>query len=102
MKSTVTIEWLVEELDSNGDIYNVIHCDTYAAATKAAGWSDSETDIGLVRDRGNPVDGLLDRQWAYLDEDGKLPERFSGSGDDHAGPKVPAQYHLEIQRSKWR
>ena len=100
MKSDVTIEWLVEELDSNGDIYNVIHCDTYAAATKAAGWSDSETDIGLVRDRGNKVDGLLDRQWAYL-QDGKLPERFSDSGGNE-GPLVPPRYHLEIQRSKWR
>ena len=101
MKSDVTIEWLVEELDSNGDIYNVIHCDTYAAATKAAGWSDSETDIGLVRDRGNPVDGLLDRQWAYLRRRQAARTVF-GQRRRHDGPKVPARYHLEIQRSKWR
>ena len=98
MKSDITIEWLVEELDSNGDILNVHHCDTYAHARKVAGWSDYNTDIGLVRDRGNDLDGLLDRQWAYL-EDGRLPERFSDSGGSE-GPLVPAKFHFEVQRSK--
>ena len=100
MKSDITIEWLVEELDSNGDIYNVIHCNNYAHATKVAGWSDSETNIGLVRNRGNKVDGLLDRQWAYL-QDGALPERFSDSGGN-AGPSVPHRFHFEVRRSKWK
>jgi hypothetical protein len=95
MKSIVTIEWLAEKLDFYGDIIEVVHCDTYAEAREVRQSTMHKVDIGLVRDRGNDTEGLIDRQWAYI-EKGKLPERFSDSGGAK-GPLVPAKYHREIK-----
>jgi hypothetical protein len=93
----IRFEWLVEEIDEHGDIIEVHHLDSYAEARASAALVEGYTTaIGLVRDRGNELDGLLDRQWAYI-EDGKLPERFSDSGGSE-GPLVPARFHHELER----
>ena len=47
-------------------------------------------DVGLVRDLGDDLEGIVDRQWVYI-EDGKLPERFEG------GAKVPARFHKQLK-----
>jgi hypothetical protein len=100
MKSDIRIEWLVEEIDEHGEIIEVTHCDSYLQARRFAGLSDApQVDIGLVRDRGNDTDGLINRQWAYIDADGKLPIRFEDSGGSE-GALVPPGYHREIERSK--
>jgi hypothetical protein len=100
MKTIVSIEWLVEEIDSDGDIIDVHHVDSYAEAVRFARVcrveNDVKTDIGLVRDRGNDLEGIIDRQWAYVDH-GKLPERFDWGGGEDGGAKVPAKYHREIK-----
>lgn len=93
-KTFITIEWLAETMDDYGDIYDIYHADTYAEAKRWAEGHTCRVDIGLVRDRGNDADGVIDRQWAYI-EDGKLPARFSACGGPD-GPKVPARYHKEI------
>jgi hypothetical protein len=100
VKTIVSIEWLVEEIDRDGDIIDVHHLDSYAEALEHARFCraerDVKTSIGLVRDRGNDVEGLVDRQWAYVDH-GKLPERFDWGGGEDGGAIVPAKYHREIE-----
>lgn len=101
-KTTVNYEWLIEIIDLDGgsddlddaDIIEVNHADTYAEALKYAESQEQPVRIGLVRDRGNDLDGLLDRQWAYLTAGtmGTLPECFDG------GAKVPARFHNELKR----
>lgn len=111
----VRIEWLVEELDMTGvddpeeaDILDPHHFDTYAEAVAFAEDCDNLCRIGLVRDRGNDAEGVIDRQWAYLMPDPALPtyatqmilpERFADSGGAE-GAKVPARYHNELRRAK--
>ena len=98
----VTYEWLVDFVDEDGDIIDVYHADTYAEALKWAQDSDflqsrefHHADIGLVRDVGNDLEGITDRQWAYI-EDGKLPERMDWGGGETGGAKVPQRFHKEL------
>jgi hypothetical protein len=90
---TVTIDWLLEEIErgTDPDIIDT-HCfPTLAEARAFAMTCELPTRLGLVRDRGNDLEGLLDRQWAYV-EDGKLPEYFDG------GILVPAKFHKELEQ----
>lgn len=90
----ITIEWLVEELEDTTPDADIIdtHCfPTLAEARAFAALCAPPVIIGLVRDRGNDLEGLLDRQWAYV-EDGKLPEYFDG------GILVPAKFHKELKQ----
>ncbi|HIJ50989.1 MAG TPA: hypothetical protein HPP54_08055 [Nitrospinae bacterium] len=48
----------------------------------------------LFRQTGNPDDGALDAQWAYLTEDGDLPDTF-----DH-GAAIPVRYRREFERER--
>jgi hypothetical protein len=52
------------------------------------------TDDG-VRNTGNEIDGLQDRQWAYV-KDGKLPVFFEDSAGNETAIKVPARFHAEL------
>jgi hypothetical protein len=108
-KTDVRYEWLVETLDldncnsddaDDADIIEVYHADTYAEALKWAEQADQPVRIGLVRDRGNDLEGLLDRQWAYLTAGtmGTLPERFDWGGGETNGAKVPERFHRELKR----
>ena len=105
MKTYVQYEWLIETLDldncptddaDDADIIEVNHADTYAEALKWAESQEQPVRIGLVRDRGNDIDGVIDRQWAYLSAGtmGTLPKYFDG------GTPVPARFHNELKRSK--
>lgn len=77
----ITYEWIVEKLDEFGDIQDISPSDTYAQALRYRDFyrneGAEEIEVGLVRNRWNDIDeDLEDRQWAYLDEDGKLPDKF--------------------------
>ena len=96
----ISYEWTVEAVtaDEYGDVIDNDFRDTYREAVKSAEsmgtqHPGSEILIGLVRDRHNDIDkDLEDRQWAYLDEDGKLPKEFDG------GARVPVRYIREVER----
>lgn len=94
---SVTYEWVIEEVDADGDIINVDHTDTLADALKRMQYpvdDSNHNQLGLVRDTWSKDDpgNLEDRQWAYV-EDGKLPAEFDG------GAKVPKRFHAEINKS---
>jgi hypothetical protein len=112
----VVYEWVIEKLDvafgqeitEDTDVIDVRHADTYAEALDRA-WTlfnasiaeaiknhctPLDVRVGLVRD--HHADGYLDRTWAYLDDEGNLPEYFSDL--DGPGKKVPARFHAEIKK----
>jgi hypothetical protein len=87
----ITYEWTAEKIDAYGDIIDTFHGDTYAEALEWAEEQDGPVDIGLVRDVGDDINGLTDRQWAYLDESWlKLPATFN------QGAKMPLRFFREI------
>jgi hypothetical protein len=96
---TVTIEWLVEQLEdssADADIIDTSVFDTLEEARAFAVHCELPTRLGLVRDRGNDLEGIVDRQWAYVVA-GALPERFDWGGDEEGGALVPARYHRELR-----
>jgi hypothetical protein len=93
MKNKVIHEWLVESVDQYGDIIDSNCYPTLKDAictTEGADYSDGGYyRLGLVRDEGNEVDHLLDRQWAYFQPDGILPESYSD------GAIIPLKHRYE-------
>jgi hypothetical protein len=89
----------VEELDRpdgpDAEIVDTNSFDTLAEAKQQAAHPLCKySRIGLVRDVGEPLDGLHNRQWAYLDEDGDLPTYFDG------GAVVPMRFLHELNKSR--
>ena len=100
----ISYEWVVEYIpdrsDDDGDIVEVNHFDTF---NEAFNWvldsaAPFDHDIALVRDVGNDAEGIIDRAWAYLNEDDKLPETFTYSAGEDSGIRVPKRYHTEVTR----
>ena len=50
------------------------------------------TRLVLVRDKGDDIEGLTDRAWAYITDEGTLPECFNN------GIKVPKRFAEEFNR----
>lgn len=97
---TVVYEWDVEETadcDSaqyeQGEIIEHYHCGSYAEAVRYAVEQrklGGRWEIVLVRDDDDR------RAWAYIGEDGLLPEYFSDAdGRDYR--KVPKRFHEEFK-----
>ena len=96
----VMYEWDIEDYHVDGD--DVI-CLDHDHRDKLAGFSDAEmraaladpaaegTHLVLVRDDYDDLDGLQDRQWAYVDY-GRLPTHFDG------GKAVPKRFLTEFAR----
>lgn len=101
---TVVYEWIVEELDiapgaaftEDDDILDVHHFDTFVEARAWAANSEYPCRIGLTRDTGNDIDGLTDRQWAYVN-DRALPDNFTYCPEP--GARVPNRFHVEIRNA---
>jgi hypothetical protein len=84
-------EWSLEYIDKSGDI---IHSD-FANKVSDFGLNVLSGRLCLVRNTGNEIDGLQDRQWAYV-KDGKLPVFFEDSAGNETAIKVPARFHAEL------
>lgn len=91
MKTRTQYEWDCEELDEFNDIIDHHHCDSRAEAEEIAKLL-GRSAIVLVRNVGNDHDGLMDRLWAYVQDDGKLPEFFSDATGCETSIKVPKRF----------
>ena len=102
MTRRVSYEWVVEELDEDGDIVEPVHFDSFAEAA-AYGATLARADIGLVRNEGDELEGLTDRLWSYARRvDGKwtLAETFNAGGDEFpTETRVPARFLREVGRA---
>ena len=95
--SNVFYEWDVEEIDSDGDIIDHHHVESYEVADTLKRLYEATEPytykVVLVKD--SRASG---RSWAYI-EDGKLPENFEDSYGGNCG-KVPERFHKEIEEYK--
>lgn len=85
----IVYEWQLEDVDEYGDIQDLFSFNTREALEIAGKMYPPEYDhydYCLVRMQGNQAEGLQDRQYAYFDLGGKIPEEFDG------GAKVPDKF----------
>ncbi|MFZ9064186.1 MAG: hypothetical protein ACO22U_11180 [bacterium] len=93
-RNKISYEWDNEFVDRHGDIEDHHHGDTleYLEPPQTIPDANGYTrELVLVRDVWNDWDGVVDRQWAYV-EDGVLPTEFT------YGAKVPKRFHVEYNR----
>lgn len=94
---TVCYGWLVEELENDSDDPGIVDTLSFPLLVEARQWTAfadlAYFRIGLVRDVGTDWDGLTDRQWAYLDADGALPDEFDG------GASIPQRFRRELEQA---
>lgn len=96
MRNTTTYEWTCEVIvdDENPDYQDIVDSDfgdSLEEVQRRGESNDIEGTIcryGLVKNVGNEDDGLQERTWAYVDENGKLPEEFEN------GDKVPKRFRV--------
>ena len=99
MRNKVTYEWRVNVCDEYGDIEDFTCFDTYAEAREGERQLHAHgmdlrwyTEIELGRDEWCEDNGLQDRGYATVSDDGTMPDRFC------CGNKVPAYKRAEVQR----
>ena len=83
----VAYEWVCEVEDEHGDIIDCRFAETreQAESYKEPGAKNS---IALVKHEYNDIDGEHGRGYAYLDENGNLPDEFEGDVD----PLIPQRF----------
>ena len=97
----VSYEWLVEEIDADGDITDVSHFNDAASALRHAldvRARGVRADLGIVRDRVG-ADGYLCRSWAYANRANEIGSWFL---DACARPvvQIPARFVAELKRAR--
>jgi hypothetical protein len=101
-RMTIDYEWDVEEVDRESeDIIDHWYCQSFNQAVNQAKKSnqDMRWDVVLVcRVEGNRGEnGCLDVSYAYLREDGTLPEFFLDASNRPVR-KVPKKFHAEVAK----
>lgn len=104
-KSQTTYEWAIETW-VDGECLDHNHRDrlhdfggeelTLAINRDAGEQLGSHLQLVLVCDKWDQVNGGWDRLWAYITNDGKLPEFFSDSLNNITGVRVPKRFHQEF------
>jgi isopentenyldiphosphate isomerase len=94
-RSRTSYEWGVEFVTKDGheDIDDTYHYESLKQAKEEKS-VEYTCRIVLIREQGSEDEGVTDRQWAYLKNDGTLPEEFDG------GTRVPKKFHAEAERNK--
>jgi len=97
----VVYEWDAETVSTDGyeDVLDHSHRDTAIEALRDIDQIDKPNmRLVLVRDVWDKHEGLIDRTWAYVDDD-KLPEKFADA-DGLEQSCVPKRYHSELRHAK--
>lgn len=84
----IEYEWVIETLDSDGNIEDVDHSDSFP------GMPNECREVAVVCDDYSTHPML--RSWAYI-KDGLLPEYFEDAGGLDTR-KVPKKYHKELAK----
>lgn len=77
--NTVAYEWVVEQVDADGDILDCSYWDEDRLANalnQRAAWlrhGAHQVDFGVCWRLGNEAEGEIERAYAYVDEVGALP-----------------------------
>ena len=114
MRTQVTYEWTLHEVDEHGDIVDHHFAEDlqwfldrighgYSHRLKEALAGSLTWQLELWRDRGNDEEGLVCRSYGYYDAAEGLAKTFdlNATGDrESGGPKVPAKYLKQIAHAK--
>ena len=87
----ITYEWVVEEL--NGDDVGETHFADSVEEVSRYVPDEGEWRLGVVRDVFRSDGALIDRQWAYMQSNGKLPALFDG------GAAIPTRIGAQLSIS---
>jgi hypothetical protein len=87
----VAYEWCYEVTDEHGDIIDSNFADKLSEFSK-----NEEGELLLVRNEGDEINGVEDRQWAYV-KDGKLPFKFSDARNVEIEIDVPKRFFKELE-----
>jgi len=90
VRNKTLYEWTCEQLDEFGDIQNSDFGDKLSDVKDFGKGEPLQRAIALVKNVGNDDDGLVERTWAYITEEGKLPELFINQD------RVPKRFHKEL------
>lgn len=97
----VSYEWDFEEVDEHGDVVDHDFRDNLKNLDRAqinpGRYAIEGINLVLVRSTGSQGEGVLEREWAYVNLLGGklvLPERC----EDGRGSKVPKRFHAELER----
>lgn len=89
----VNYEWDIETVDpETGDILDHHHFDDCPGIPE-----ESDKRLVLVRDATGRFSGF-DRTWAYVKEDGTLPEYFATAYGIHE-TRVPKRFHAALSNA---
>lgn len=102
MADTVYYEWDYETVDEHGDIIDHHHSDDLATIYVPSEEIDNFATkrLVLIRNKGNDVEGLKERLWAYVTKEGLLPSFFSDDGEEPTGVHTPSRFHRELAMYK--
>lgn len=95
---TTSYEFVVETLDFYPgalDDPDIIDCPAFESLEEAASYAASCEEpwrIALRRDRGNDAGGLIERHYAYPDDEGRLPDTMETATGRADGPGVPRRF----------
>jgi len=93
----VEYEWNVRVGESEDDFDTLATFEKFQDAMKCCK-AEGGSHIELVRSLGSEYDGLLEQEWAVVNNN-KLPEFFSDSQGTEMS-KIPQKFHLEVQAYK--
>lgn len=114
MPDQIDWEWDVEEYDEetteNGEVFRDIidhhfqesYFDCLEFLKQCEEVDIDKYTIVLVQSTWNESEGVIDRSWAYMTADGKLPD-FTSTPDSEGSysnkyRKVPQKFHREVER----
>lgn len=94
---STSYEWDVEEIDEHGDIIDHNHHETAEEMvadylSRPAGCAE----MVLVRDVFNDLHGLLDRKWAYVDQETMTLDEWCADCSGSGSKKTPKRYLWEF------
>lgn len=108
MKTDVSYEWTLHEVDEDGDIIDHHFAEDLEWFLSRSKYRDNlanalagskKWQIELWRNRGNEDDGLVCRSYAYYSSDEGLAKEFDLNctrDRNSGGPKVPAKFFKQI------
>tara|TARA_R110000824_G_scaffold77938_1_gene196911 strand:- start:580 stop:954 length:375 start_codon:yes stop_codon:yes gene_type:complete len=90
--------WIMPDGDVCADILDHRHENHLRDLQELPSPQDGEHHrLVLVRDMGNEEEGVTCRQYAYLTQEGELPEYFG----EAQGYKIPVRFHRELAANPW-
>ena len=75
MRLKTYYEWCAETVDCNDDIVDADHAELGELASLLPLHADQR--LCVVKNVGNDEEGLQDRQWAYVNDDGFICDEFT-------------------------